>query len=493
MGCVRWAQLELLFLLLHQLLMSQITHLPYAADAPPVGVVGESNCSCDSFCTGGCSPFATTQTSSARGPRLPNYKPTNLTLFRFTPRSQRQLGDTNTGDAVGDLAFLLDRRALSVRCAVEPTNERCFLAPWTDMAFGRWTISTDLSRLGPYLACNPQYTSPDLSHWNVSNFTCSEDCVTPPYCPDPSLRRNDTSGGDGQLTCYCDRATWTVGAMPLTGNAPGADAVTRHAIHASKRAVQPPASSNLPQLCYYGFNRNISLPGSGLCVVPATSARTAGGPGFVYRNISGSNESSLLSICCDTCSSVAQCKGFNVVQEVSGDDSHYFTCQLFTGQVAIAQSALPSVCQYAALRDPLPGGSWNWGCNGDESGLGVWYSTPQIGQCAEGSPVLSHQPCSWTLVGDAVFVNSTCVLKRLDAVIEAHPTTRECMATCKSQNIFPAPRPRIQANRPECWWKCYFLAVGGGGFPSVVPFSELIEAFAASFNVTDARRGCPPA
>ena len=55
--------------------------------------------------------------------------PLPLTVYRFTPDSVRHLADTNTGDASGDLGFFLDRRALTSRCAIDPTNKRCFLAP----------------------------------------------------------------------------------------------------------------------------------------------------------------------------------------------------------------------------------------------------------------------------------------------------------------------------------------------------------------------------
>jgi hypothetical protein len=34
------------------------------------------------------------------------------------------LADTNTGDADGDLGFFLDRRSLTARCALEPSNSR---------------------------------------------------------------------------------------------------------------------------------------------------------------------------------------------------------------------------------------------------------------------------------------------------------------------------------------------------------------------------------
>ena len=41
-----------------------------------------------------------------------------------------------------------DRRALSARCARAPGNERCFLAPWAEVPFGRWRVELN-AQYGP--------------------------------------------------------------------------------------------------------------------------------------------------------------------------------------------------------------------------------------------------------------------------------------------------------------------------------------------------------
>ena len=94
-----------------------------------VGVADrEDECTCDRFCSGECAPFFS-RTLPPRDPSVPNVM--NLTLFRFTPRAiAHRLADTNTGDLDGDLGFFFDRFALGDRCRAEPTDLRCFLAPW---------------------------------------------------------------------------------------------------------------------------------------------------------------------------------------------------------------------------------------------------------------------------------------------------------------------------------------------------------------------------
>ena len=114
----------------------------------PSVTAAPGNCSCDSFCRGECAPL----NSRSLPPGLPAARTLNLTLFRFTPRSVTQLANTNTGDADGDLGFFVARFALGVRCAVQPTNLRCFLAPWRHVVFARWRVEVDAG-FGPRRVC----------------------------------------------------------------------------------------------------------------------------------------------------------------------------------------------------------------------------------------------------------------------------------------------------------------------------------------------------
>ena len=182
----------------------------------PGCVVTAAECTCDSFCAGSCAPFCNSH-SGASCPSLPMPPALvqNLTLYRFTPRSiKHTIADTNTGDIDGDLGFFIARRALTARCAVEPRNLQCFLAPWPEIVFARWEIEIDQG-FGPYLACNPAYGSPNASGpetWDLNRFMCSQTCVLPPFCGNLP-KHNDSAGGDGQTTCFCGRSNRTCGIM----------------------------------------------------------------------------------------------------------------------------------------------------------------------------------------------------------------------------------------------------------------------------------------
>ena len=179
---------------------------PYPTPHPAGG------CSCDSFCRGLC-PFNQNGRAGVEAASI------NLTLFRFTPHGVAGLAGKNSGDDVGDLGFFLSRRALTARCAVEPGNLRCFLAPTSAVWFGRWHVEVDAaSAYGPYFSCNPLYTNANFSSWNVSEYACSQNCDHPtvPGVPDGCQpHQNNTKGGDGQPTCYCPRAREAVGRFGL--------------------------------------------------------------------------------------------------------------------------------------------------------------------------------------------------------------------------------------------------------------------------------------
>ena len=129
-----------------------VLHVSAPGHGSPAGgragsdVQSDPSCGCATFCKKGCVP--------------PQSRvPVPLTVYRFTPDSVRHLADTNSGDGSGDLGFFLDRRALTARCAIDPTNERCFLAPSESILYTRWAIEVD-GDYGPYSSCNPMYAPP---------------------------------------------------------------------------------------------------------------------------------------------------------------------------------------------------------------------------------------------------------------------------------------------------------------------------------------------
>lgn len=58
---------------------------------------------------------------------------------------------------------------------------RCFLAPLDKLNFGQWNVTMNINRnnFGPYYSCIPEYTAADFSSWNVSLYSCNQDCNHP--------------------------------------------------------------------------------------------------------------------------------------------------------------------------------------------------------------------------------------------------------------------------------------------------------------------------
>lgn len=343
-------------------------------------------CTCDRFCRDECAPFASHQLP----PGLPPPGQTlNLTLYRFTPRViQSTLGNTNTGDLDGDLGFFLARFALDARCRHEPTNLRCFLAPWTAVVFARWRVEIDPG-VGPYLACNPTYLNSAGSLWDLHHYICSQECVVPPYCSEH--RENGTTGSDGQTTCFCARSNTTVGIMSNGSPLPSGFGGVRRAKH------RPPRAVTLPPICRYGT----SILPDNQCLAGAIGTTV----------IAGENLTAVLLQCCAQCVA-PNCSGWSVTQ--SGPR---FKCTVYSGNV----SRVPGQdCVISATRDQLVGGSWNWGTMAISRGN--WLSTPARGQCREGVRPGNGSGCTWRVIAPAVYVESACVHDRLaSALVQADP------------------------------------------------------------------------
>eukprot|EP01052_Picozoa_sp_SAG31_P045313 SAG31_NODE_8222_length_1494_cov_1.156272_1_plen_383_part_01 len=361
----------------------------------------QGGCSCDSFCAGQCAPL----TSRSLPPGLhPRQKTLNLTLYRFTPRSVQRLADTNTGDADGDLGFFVARFALGARCAIEPTNLRCFLAPWRDIVFTRWQVEVDAG-FGPYLACNPEYLNAEGTRWDLHRYICSQECVVPPFCP--QHRKNSTIGSDGQVTCFCARANRSVGIQQF--RASGNSSATRSS----------PAAT-LPAVCAYGT----SIRG-GQCL-----------KGTVSMSLSGNNQSALSEACCSRCLT-PNCSGWSlhynstagVHTPVTAASPTSYRCDLFAGKVRATSSCTDGM--FAATRDPLPGGNWNWGSmdiigsgKGDiGTNTGNWLSTPSNGECHGNQRPGDGSACTWRVLDTPTVIESECVRERLAmALLKARPS-----------------------------------------------------------------------
>ena len=99
---------------------------------------------CEDFCTSKCSFFNATAGETGQ--------PTNITLYRITPKNVTGIQNKNTGDAPGDVSFFLGRKNLTQRCAQSPASFGCFLDG--NNIYGKFTVEVD-GRYGPYFECNP--------------------------------------------------------------------------------------------------------------------------------------------------------------------------------------------------------------------------------------------------------------------------------------------------------------------------------------------------
>lgn len=430
--------------------------LAAAAPAPttPSAVPALAGCSCDGFCRSECS-WPSTQGNTLR--------PQNLTLYRFSPPGNSDptsLADRNTGDAAGDLAFLLDRRALSARCALEPTNERCFLAPWSGIPFGRWEVEIN-AQYGPYKSCIPRYTNAHFSAWNVSDFACTQDCDSPtmPGVNNQSNGRctlkhkNSTrSASDGQSTCFCPRADRTAGALGR-----------------STWSSQP---TTTPRWCDYA---GLSLVTDQKCI-KGTQLYPSNGS-FAPSQLP--IDADPLGACCAACSADTRCDGYNLVNSSSSAATGH-ECHLFSNG-SLVKDCSQDVWR-SSLMPPtsrLVGGSWFWKVSLDPPGS--WYSTPKLGRCTEGEAI-GTDGCSWRTLAPSVQVHSICVIQRVDDVLSKAKPMQRCLAAF---GCGAAPD-----HEAECWLRCSWAVVGGGNRAPLVESSALLEAFEGAFEPV-ASGGCP--
>lgn len=404
-----------------------------------------SSCTCDDFCSGRCAPFDSGKLPPAELP-VDRGNIRNVTWFRFTPTSIRTtVADTNTGDIDGDLGFFLDRRALTARCALEPTNLRCFLAPWSEIVFARWELEVD-SGWGPYLACNPAYSNDKGTSWDLKHYMCSQACVVPPFCSNVP-RKNNTRGGDGQTTCYCKRANVSVGVESM-----GAPPSTTESVkYVSTRSTDRARDAGLPQVCSFG----------------ATNLRVAQSclDGEHIQLFEGAELGEVASKCCTACEP-PQCTGWKLLKLEQHQSTpagvepapgarvaSRYSCATLRGNLSRSVPVDGASCIGSAQRDELPGGSWNWGTT-HVSG-GSWFSTPAAGQCLGAHRPGDGSGCTWRIRTQPTFIQSTCVNDRLDqAILNA---TSDCFKDKRCHDNGDIASAVNTSS--ECFFRCYWLAL----------------------------------
>lgn len=112
---------------------------------------------CQDYCTGSCN-FHNKSLGETGAP-------TNMTLYRLTPKNVLGIANHNTGDVPGDVGFVLANRRKVLECLQNETSRGCFLDNSTDNIYGAFDIEIN-GEIGPYFQCNPLYQ-------NASNpFQC---------------------------------------------------------------------------------------------------------------------------------------------------------------------------------------------------------------------------------------------------------------------------------------------------------------------------------
>eukprot|EP01043_Picozoa_sp_COSAG02_P048715 COSAG02_NODE_4815_length_4944_cov_12.040867_5_plen_347_part_00 len=103
-----------------------------------------NGCDCVDFCAGSCSYNASALPHAGAS--------VNLTVMRETPVGVYSLGNKDTADSAGDLAFGLRTLYYSYLCRHVPSYKGCFLNTATVYLRAELEVSGEF---GPYQSCNP--------------------------------------------------------------------------------------------------------------------------------------------------------------------------------------------------------------------------------------------------------------------------------------------------------------------------------------------------
>ena len=206
---------------------------------------------CEDFCTSKCSFYNESLGETGQ--------PTNITVYRITPKNTTGIQNKDTGDAPGDISFYLARKNLTQQCARDPTSFGCFLDG--DNIYGKFVVEID-GQYGPYFECNPinvyddedgrRSITGEAAEWGETNypqpsfidtrtFECGQGCLSPTKDDCHIYKEvNGSQGFGGAYQCFCDgtaRHNKTVGreAPPFAGAPPA--------------SIPPPRPHRSPPVC----------------------------------------------------------------------------------------------------------------------------------------------------------------------------------------------------------------------------------------------------
>ena len=141
-----------------------------------------------------------------------------------------------------------------------------------------------------------------------------------------------------------------------------------------------------------------------------------------------------------------------------------FRCRTLRGNLGPRSvRGVGATCVGSAQRDPLPGGSWNWGTTSVSGGS--WFSTPAAGQCVGTYRPGDGSGCTWRIRGRPTFIESTCVNNKLDeAIVNSKP------ACFKDDDL------AAMVNRSsECFYRCLRRASHSGTASADALRSDIIR------------------
>lgn len=386
-----------------------------AATAPPCDLSQPAESVCHDYCVGRCGFYNRSLGETG--------EPRNITLIRITPANVTGIRNKNTGDAPGDVGYVLSRKNLTQKCAKDPAAFGCLL--YGSNIYARFVVEID-TQFGPYLECNPtSYMPPNETRnpiWvDSSEFQCGQGCYlpTPEGCRGfglrPVMEHNGTSAFSPDVyNCFCD------------GTHRESKAVGRELMPYDH--VNIVGKAEWPLQCGLTFTAP-SQPSQNPFAPPVPDPNNSCPVGTAYRNVTAADPTAALALACDECGIDKACAGWSTdggttVTLLSGD---------VKGQGTGCDGGIKYINKYGGSGWPINVG-------------GYWYSTPQAGECVD--VPLGTNGCTWRTVSSS-YKNASCVDKLIDDAVEVHGKT--CFDTC------PQPLDRTG----DCYLNCYRDAVIG--------------------------------
>jgi len=391
---------------------------------------------CDDFCNYRCSFYNPSHGDTGR--------PKNITIHRLTPRNVTGLINKNTGDARGDVAFVLSRKNATQFCLHHPMALSCHTDIESADLYGTFIVEVD-GQWGPYQMCNP------ADNWDTRDFRCGLECLRPthaagcPRVPQHGVPHNGTSSSGG-FNCWCDRTYRSVGRERSPFG----------------RGSQNYFPKEWTPQCKTGDFWVATLPGR--CVT-----------GIPYKRLQGWSEASALALACKECSGEEKCSGWTL-----GADGK--SAWLFQGRPWY-RPCPEGQRRYSAFKwiNPNPWMRNAWLDVGDIGGH--WYSmTDDGGECRSGVPV-GTDGCTWRVVETRSYKNATCVDTHADAAVEEYG--KVCFDSC----------PRPLNRNTDCYLDCYRNVLVGDASLNITkpPASLVVDPWLRALMEDDPEKGgCPP-